>query len=129
MPTFVVRDTFHPAEDLKRNWSTPAGGWDNDLGGMSFDTFKEAADADVKASGQEREYRYHPAYNGFVLVHYDGLGAYALSAETLEEAIKEAADTHDGLAVTMEKGDGHFYAEDVVAFYKVREGRYIFEIN
>jgi len=25
---FVVRDTYHPQEDLDRNWSASIGGWD-----------------------------------------------------------------------------------------------------
>ena len=129
MATFVVRDTFHPEQDLKRNWSAPAGGWDNELGGMGFETEEEAANKDIEINGARREYRFHPAYDGFVLVHYEGLGAYILKAETLEEAIQEATNAGEGLAVTMEAGDGHFYAEDVIAFHQVREGRYIFELK
>jgi len=126
---FVVRDTYHPEEDLKRNWSAPAGGWDNELGGMAFDTEDEAAEQDMKVWGERREYRFHPAYEGFVLFHYEGLGGFALDAETLEEALTEAEEYEDGLAVTMEAGDGHFFAEDVVSFHKVREGRYVFEVK
>lgn len=126
---FVIRDTYHPEEDLKRNWSAPAGGWDNELGGLSFSSEQEAADKDIEISGERREYRYHPAYDGFVLVHYEGLGAWALEADTLEDAIKEAEGVESGLAVTMEAGNGHFYGQDVIAYHKVREGRYIFEIK
>jgi hypothetical protein len=31
--------------------------------------------------------------------------------------------------VIMGPGNGHFFAEDVVNFYKVKDGRYIFEIK
>ena len=130
MTYFVIRDTNHPQEDLERNWSAPAGGWDNEFGGMSFSSEEEAAEADMGVNGGERrEYRFHPAYDGYVLFHYDGLGAFALDAETLEEAIEEAMNYEEGLAVCSEAGDGHFFAEDVVSFHKVREGRYIFEIK
>ena len=128
---FVVRDTDHPQEDLDRNWSSFAGGWDNSLSGMSFETVEQAKEADLSEAewNTDCEYRFHPAFDGFVKVHYEGLGAFVLESETLESAIEEANNYEDGLAVTMESGDGHFYAQDVVSFHKVREGRYIFEIK
>lgn len=130
MATFVVRDTFHPAEDIARNWSSFAGGWDHELGGYSFATEEEAAREDMKVTcDKRREYRFHPAHDGFVAVHYEGLGAYQLAAETLEKALVEAANIEEGLAVTMEAGDGHFYAEDVMSFHEVRPGRWIFELK
>lgn len=126
---FVVRDTFHPQEDLNRNWSSFAGGWDNELAGRRFNDEDEAAIADENVSGSRREYRFHPAYCSFVCVHYEGLGAFMLNAETIEEALSEAAEINDGLACTMDAGDGHFFAEDVITFHKVREGRYVFELK
>jgi hypothetical protein len=52
-----------------------------------------------------------------------------LEAETLEEAIEEAASFGDGLACTSEKGDGHFFAHEVVSFHEVFPGRYVFELK
>lgn len=127
---FVVRDTFHPEADLERNWSAPVGGFSSELAGMEFSSKEEAEEKEVETFGQvEHEFRFHPAFNSFVEFHYEGLGAYCLEAETIEEALKEASEYQEGLACTMESGDGHFYAEDVVSFHKVRDGRYIFEIK
>ena len=77
----------------------------------------------------KHDYRFHPAHNGFCAVHYEGLGAFEVENEDLKEAIKEASEMEDGLACTSEAGDGHFFAQDVLSFHKVREGRYIFEIK
>lgn len=126
---FVVRDTWHPEADLKRNWSSFAGGWDNELGFTAFETAEKAAEADMEVSGQKRTYRYHDKYQGFVCVHYEGLGAWALDAETLEEAIEEAKTKMQGLAETTEAGNGHFFAEDVVSYHQVHEGRWVFEVK
>ncbi len=127
---FVVRDTNHPQEDLERNWSTPCSGFSSELAGSVFNTKEEAEEAEIKYFGQvEHEFRYHAAHESFVELHYEGLGAYVLDSETIEEALIEANNYHDDLACTMEAGDGHFYAQDVVSFHKVREGRYIFEIK
>jgi hypothetical protein len=127
---FVVRDTDHPEDDLKRNWSSFLGGWDNELGGIAFDSEEEAAEADMNVNGGERRtYRYHPAYDGYVLVHFDGLGAYALDSDNLNDALKEAKDFEDDLNITMEQGNGHFYANQVISFHKVKDGRYVFEIK
>ncbi|MEC7753809.1 MAG: hypothetical protein VYB44_07250 [Bacteroidota bacterium] len=129
---FVVRDTYHPQEDLERNWSAFAGGSCNgELGGSTEEEAKAnyASQIGIESNEVDCEFRFHPAYGKFVAVHYEGLGAYVLDAESLEEAIQEANDYEEGLAVTMESGDGHFYAQDVVSFHKVREGRYIFEIK
>ena len=38
-------------------------------------------------------------------------------------------ENKEGLAMIMGPGNGHFFAEDVVNFYKVKDGRYIFEIK
>ena len=129
---FVVRDTDHPQEDLDRNWSAFAGGSCNgELGGSNEDEAREnyAAQIGIEANEVDGDFRFHPAYGEFVIVHYEGLGAYVLEAELLEEAVQEANNYKDGLAVTMESGDGHFFAEDAVSFHKVREGRYIFEVK
>lgn len=128
---FVVRDTYHPQEDLERNWSAFAGGSCNgELGGSTKEEAKinYASQIGIEPDEVDCEFRFHPAYSEFVAVHYEGLGAYVLEAESLEEAIQEAYNYADGLAVTVESGDGHFFAQDVVGFSKVREGRYIFEI-
>ena len=130
---FVVRDTDHPIEDLKRNWSTFLGGVHPSTGDFAYDTEEQAIEADKSWHQEEEakdEYRYHPAHEGFCLVHYEGLGAFQLEAESIKEAIKEAKElsNNNDLAVTSEAGDGHFYANQVISFRKVREGRYIFEI-
>lgn len=129
---FVVRDTDHPQEDLDRNWSAFASGSCNgELGGLTEEKAKAnyASQIGIESDEVDCEFRFHPAYSEFVAVHYEGLGAYVLEAESLDEAIQETNDYEDGLAVTMGSGDGHFYAQDVVSFHKVREGRYIFEIK
>ena len=129
---FVVRDTDHPEEDLKRNWSSFAGGSvSGESGGSTEEEAKEeyASFLGIEPDEVDVEFRYHPAYDKFVAVHYDGLGAFTLDSETLEDAIKEADEYQDQLAVTTEAGDGHFYANQVVSFHKVREGRYIFELK
>ena len=129
---FVVRDTFHPEADLERNWSAFASGsCSGELGGSTEDEAREnyASQIGIEVSDVDCEFRFHPAYGEFVAVHYDGLGAFVLDSETLEDAMNEADNYEEGLAVTMESGDGHFYADDVVSFHKVREGRYIFEIK
>ena len=128
---FVVRDTFHPAEDLQRNWSAPAGGHSNELNGLEFKSEEDAKESYRRIFHEESPYtyRFHPAYNSFSEVHYEGLGAYQLDAETLEDALIEAANMESGLACTMEAGDGKFFAEDVISFHKVSEGRFVFEIK
>lgn len=127
---FVVRDTDHPAEDLQRNWSAPASGFSGELAGSTFTTKEEAEAAEINYFGKvEHEFRFHPAFNSFVEFHYEGLGAFSLDAETIEEAIEEAKNYEQGLACTMEAGNGHFFAEDVVSFHQVNEGRFIFEIK
>ena len=129
---FVVRDTYHAQEDLNRNWSAFAGGSCNgeDGGATEEDArYNFAFQIGIEYDEVNCEFRFHPAYDEFVAVHYEGLGAYLLESESLEEAIQEANDYSEGLAVTMESGNGHFFAQDVVSFHKVREGRYIFEIK
>lgn len=129
---FVVRDTNHPEEDLLRNWSAWVGG--SEIGEQGGETEEDAREKYARHLGVttdqvDGDFRYHPAYELFVKVHYDGLGAYELDAEDLKDALKEAAEYEDDLAVTVEKGTGHFFAEDCVGFHKVRDGRYIFEIK
>lgn len=133
---FVVRDTNHPKEDIERNWSAVIGGWDGDFSGSVFQSKEACQQAweefhDVERGGvaPKRDFRFHPAYNSFVPVHFEGLGAWMLEAESLEEAIKEAASFDDDLACTSEKGDGHFYASQVVSYHEVREGKWVFELK
>lgn len=128
----VVRDTFHPEEDLKRNWSAAAGGSINgEMGGADESEAKIefAKHLGIELDEVTNEFRFHPAYNKYVAVHYEGLGAFVLSADTIEEAIKEASNFEAGLACTMESGNGHFFADDVISFHKVSEGRFVFEIK
>jgi hypothetical protein len=129
---FVVRDTNHPAEDLERNWSAWAGGSENgEQGGATKEEAREnyASHLGIEISEVNRQFRFHPAYGEYVTFHYEGLGAFALEAETLEDAIKEASIFEEDLAVTMEAGDGHFFAEDVISFHEVAPGRYVFEVK
>ena len=130
--SFVVRDTEYPEEDLKRNWSAFSGGSCNgESGGDTEDEARDnyASHLGVDANSVDVEFRYHDAYCEFVAVHYEGLGAFFLEADNVEDAIKEASEYKDNLAVTMTEGNGHFYAEDAVRFWKVRDGRYVFEIK
>jgi len=129
---FVVRDTNHPEEDLKRNWSAFAGGSENgESGGETEEEARHnyASHLGIDVSEVDGEFRYHPAYEEYVKVHYSGLGAFQLDAENLQDALQEADEYEDDLAVCTERGDGHFFAADCVSFHKVREGRYIFEIK
>ena len=121
--SFVVRDTDHPAEDLLRNWSSTVGGV-NYEGDFAKETIEETENL-------EGEYRYHPAHDGFCVVDYEGLGSFQLEAKTITEAIDEANkySVENDLTLTYGSGDGHFYAEDVISFHKVRNGRYIFELK
>lgn len=130
---FVVRETNHPEADLARNWSAPVGGFsDGELVGMSFASAEEAKaywTARYEGAVAAPAFRLHPAYEGFVEVHYEGLGAWLLEAEALEEAVAEAGAMNIDFVGTMEAGDGHFMASDVVSFHQVREGLYVFEIT
>ena len=129
---FVVRDTNHPEEDLSRNWSAFAGGSCNgEDGGKTAEEARTnfASHIGIEVSEVSDSFRYHPAYDEYVAVHYEGLGAWVLDADSLESAMEEAASVENGLAVTLEEGDGHFFAADVVSFHKVREGRYVFELR
>jgi hypothetical protein len=129
---FVVRDTSHPNEDLQRNWSTFACGSSyGELSNSGWGSEVEAIKAyeNYTQENCDKNFKFHPAYNSFVEVHYDGLGAWALDAENIDEAIEEAKNYEQGLACTMEAGNGHFFAEDVVSFHKVRNDRYVFEIR
>ena len=129
---FVVRDTNHPQKDLQRNWSSFAGGsCQGELGGLTELEAKKNYANHVGISMNEvtHEFRYHPAYEEFVMMHYEGLGAFVLESDNLEDALVEAANYSDDLAVCSESGNGHFFAEDCLSFHKVRDGRYIFEIR
>lgn len=123
MSYFVVRDTDHPQADLDRNWSSTVGGV-NYNGDFAFASLEEAQEKDPN-----HEYRFHPAHDGFAIVDYEGLGAFALESEGLAEALVDANEYEDDLACCLGSGDGHFFAHEVKAFHKVREGRYIFELK
>jgi hypothetical protein len=127
---FVVRETSHPAEDLKRNWSAPCGGFSTEMAGLKFNNEEDAITyyEHFFESKCPFEFRFHPAYNSFVEVHYEGLGAWELNADNISEAIEEAKKFKQ-CAVTMDAGSGHFCAQDVVSFTMVSEGKYIFEIK
>lgn len=132
---FVARYTNHPAEDLQRNWSAPIGGFfDQDL--TAFETEEQIIEQYVRHYGEDNipTFRFHPAYGGFVQVDYEGLGAYRLYVDTLEEAIADAEETFGSDPCNMYMcagaGTGHFYANQCVGYYETNvEGLYIFEIN
>jgi len=137
---FVARATSHPQEDLDRNWSAPMGGIFN--GDFHIcDTLEECremwevyyGDYNDAPKFPESKFRFHPAYNGFVEVHYEGLGAYALEAETLKEAQKEVTlrfKKADEIGCIDDAGDGHFYANDCTNFFSTAiEDIYIFQID
>ena len=128
---YVIRKTAHPAEDLKRNWSAEAGGGDlvaDDI--QSVEEYHELMEERGVAEEDRKEVRFHPAYDCFVEVHYEGLGAWQLEAENLSDAIEEAKNIEpEDLATTSEAGDGHFFAENVVNYHKVNEDLYIYEIK
>lgn len=139
---FVVRATEHIEEDLKRNWSAPLGGsFHGDFCDRYFDSPEDAAEAYNKYFWSE-EYKanmfaFHPAYNTFVQIHYYGLGAWEIEgAATMEEAEQLLRENHGGyynnpemLACTDGKGDGHFYAEDVVRYKEIKEGLFLIEVK
>lgn len=132
---FVVRETFDPKKDLQRNWSAPAGG--GHTCPLSEES-KEAAfqkwfsyslfDDEAEARKEAPEFRFHNGIGGWCEVHYEGLGAWKLSALNIEEAVREATGM-DGLAVTMSEGDGHFFAEDVVSYHHVEKNLFIFNLK
>ena len=51
-----------------------------------------------------------------------------LEANGYEKEADEYSSEND-LALCVGAGSGHFHAEDVLSFHKVREGRYIFEVK
>lgn len=135
---YVARCTNHPAEDLQRNWSAPLGGiFNGDF--WVCETIEEAREMWENYYGEDREFpesqfRFHPAYDGIVQVDYEGLGAWELDAETLEEAIAEAIETFGGdptsMACVMGRGTGHFYASQCEGYYETGINElYIFAIN
>jgi len=130
---FVVRCTEHPAEDLERNWSAACGGFLNPNYFEPDCETREEADLAISESIENgytpSEMRFHGAYDAFVEVHYEGLGAWELDAENLEEAIEEAMNTNGvDLVCTLGSGNGHFYKEDCLSYIQVSENIYIFEI-
>ena len=133
MPYYVVRDTDHPQEDLERNFSCFLGGSENgEENGQTEDEAREkyASHLGVELSDiEDKEFAYHPAHEAFCVIGYHGLGAFELEAETLKEALTEANNYEDNLAVCTGSGSGHFFASKCISFHKVREGRYIFLIK
>lgn len=136
---FVARATSHPQEDLDRNWSAPMGGLFN--GDFHIcNTLEECHEMweiyyedDDDNKFPESKFRFHPAYNGFVEVHYEGLGAYRLEAESLEDAQNEILtrfnNAHE-LGCIDGAGDGHFNASDCTNFFSTAiEDIYIFQID
>lgn len=142
---YVARATNHPKEDLERNWSAVIGGLSNpDFHICS--SIEEAREMwnkyyridEYRVSKEtnrfkEEEWGYHPAYGGFVQVHYMGLGGYLLEAGDLEEAISEATERFGndvfGMACVLDRGTGHFYSDACRAYYPAGpEGLWIFEV-
>lgn len=150
---YVVRFTFDPKKDLKRNWSTFANA-ECEFGPIHSPKNKYQARMGVASwLGIDRkeieihdtprgfmlvnehltrpiEFRWHNGLKCYAQVHYEGLGAWELNANTLEEAIAEATNIENEwfLPCTFDEGDGHFYASEVVGYVKVpgKEHTYIF---
>lgn len=143
---FVARATDHPQEDLNRNWSAVLGGVANEdfyvcesleeaeaMWGKyyGFDKYEDAAETNpFRAS----DWGYHPLYEGWVQIHYLGLGAYRLEASNLDDAINEAVERFGddvyGMAGIIDWGDGHFYASDCVGYHAAGlEGLWVFVIS
>lgn len=143
---FVARATDHPQEDLNRNWSAVLGGIENEEFHIcesleevevmwkrvyGFDEYEDVAETNKFRAD---DWGFHPAYNGFVRIHYHGLGAYELEADNLQDAINEAVKRFGGdvygMACTIDWGGGHFYANDCVGYHAAGpEGLWIFEIQ
>lgn len=140
---FVARATDHPQEDLNRNWSAVLGG----LGNPDFHICESLEEAEAMWKKYYRfddyedadpfradDWGYHPLYEGWVQIHYRGLGAFELSADNLDDAINEAVEKFGddvyGMACVIDWGDGHFYASDCVGYHAAGpEGLWIFEIQ
>lgn len=109
---YAARYTNHPAEDLQRNFSACAGeatleewhgffqsedeiiaSYMRYFVGSKWEQLVEeenecALDYLDSAKDQVDNFRFHPAHNALVYVHYNGLGAWELEAETEQEAIE-----------------------------------------
>ena len=134
---YVARATNHPAEDLERNWSAPTSGFfiseltcNYPKSQEEFDEIWAKFDCYNDNTNYKPKVRYHPAFEHFVEVHYEGLGAWSLEAETLEEAIKEASKKDAVFMVCTDgKGNAHFFAEEVVSYWEATPGIWVFELN
>ncbi|GIV35340.1 MAG: hypothetical protein KatS3mg031_2875 [Chitinophagales bacterium] len=135
---YVVRYSLDPAKDLERNWSTFAGA-ECEFGPFSYpaeteDEAREEYAAYIGISPEEvtKEFRWHNGLNSYAQVHYEGLGAWELNANTLEEAVAEAKGMNESdMWCTTGAGTGHFFASEVVAYIKVpnKENLYIFILD
>jgi len=131
---YAVRCTEHPDEDLERNWSAACGGF---LSPNYFEPHcetKEEADRAIEEAIKKGDYtpnemRFHGAYDAFVEVHYEGLGAWELNSENIEDAIEEAKKTNGvDLVCTLDSGSGHFHKSECLSYTKISDNIYIFEI-
>jgi hypothetical protein len=135
---YVARYTNHPAEDLARNWSANIEGV-NDPALSICDTLEQAAKNWEKVYGDldgfdESEWRFHPAFNCLAQVDYEGLGAYSLTAQTLEEAFMEVEcrfsnDPYE-MVMCSGAGTGYFSADNCIGYHATNdESVWIFEIR
>jgi hypothetical protein len=83
--------------------------------------------------GEFPDFEYHPLYNGYVPVHYWGLGAYELDANNWKDAIEEAREKYgdypEDLTLTMDSGDGHFFSNEVIDYKKASDRLYVFQLK
>ena len=86
---FVIRESCDLAKDLERNWSSFCGGGADGpiCGEDEADAIAQWCSFTGLPAEDAPEMRYHNGIGGWCEVHYEGLGAWLLEAETLEEAI------------------------------------------
>ena len=131
---FVARESIDPQKDLERDWSAPLGG--GSLCPLAEESEEQAVKAWASAAGmsldqayaQAPEFRYHNGLEGIAEFNHEGLGAWELDAENIQDAIQEARKLSD-LAVTSERDSGHFYADEVISYHHAHGDIYVFVIK
>jgi hypothetical protein len=132
---FVVRRTSNPAADLARGWSAwngiyeahpaslPSVGQLCDAGEIDSDDIPDdAADAAEWINDETAAHvRRCPATGLYADYHHDGISSYEIEAETLDEAIAEAAAAkHTWIT-------GGVAACGLKSYHHVRDDIYVFE--
>lgn len=106
----TLRKMVHDYNSKQKPWNQ----YDEDLDELFDDAVEVIDNIDVEA-------RYHPAHKGFVEVHYEGLGAFILEVNNLNDAIAMVQQREDWYSKShiMHEGDGHFYASEVLDYHLV----------